>query len=201
METPYKHLNPQTQLGELFDILDKTYFDGLFSDYNIDVKWSAKMKKKAGACGYKRGVKLLKITLSTPILSSRSNWEIIDILLHEMVHAYTIIKNLKLDHGSDFQACADKIRKKGGYEIKTCHRFFKEAKASNTFFWKCDQCYTVVGRTNKRKPTFKHGFHNIPCNGVFRQTSKCEYEKFENEKTKKRKISRETSVNKKKCIK
>lgn len=204
----YKNLNPQTQLQELFNELDKIYFDSLFSKYKVELKWSTNMTTSAGKCAYKPAHKLLLIRLSKPILELRPNCDSVTTLLHEMIHGYTFVKNLKVDHGPNFKSYAKKIKEKGGYEITTRHNFIKEVEQSNIYFWKCNRCKLVIGRSTKRKPAFKHTLINKICPGIFIQISKDDYEKYKlnyikrspRSKIAKRKKYREPIVNKRICV-
>lgn len=86
-------------------------------------------------------------------------------LLHELVHAYCFVHNLRDSdpggHGEPFQrkmreinqsTCADSQRPPGGYNITVCHSMHDEVRSYQTHVWNCSKCGNEVRRAMNRRP-------------------------------------------------
>ena len=77
---------------ELFVYYDEAFFGGKLG--GCLVEWSDKMTQCAGICYMSRnvfGVKSCIIRLSKPLLMARSETDLLETLLHEMIHAYLFL--------------------------------------------------------------------------------------------------------------
>ncbi|KAG2643345.1 uncharacterized protein LOC120679120 isoform X2 [Panicum virgatum] len=107
------------------------------------------------------------ITLSEPVLESRSCTDRKNALLHEMIHAIIYVKRNRMDssHGPHFRDWMDAInscsirdhqRPDGGYNITTRHDFHPEKPHSffKGILWKCESCGdTLLRATNQGPPS------------------------------------------------
>lgn len=97
----------------LFLDFNRRYFDGHLQA--VEVKWSTRMTSCAGVCAYQqqgrgRTQGWCSIRLSEPLLKFRPLSDLIDTLLHEMIHAYLFLTEGSVDregHGpvSILSAC------------------------------------------------------------------------------------------------
>lgn len=130
-------INHLPDIHELFKIYDLRLFEGILSD-NVMLKWSNRMKSCAGVC--KIDVTQIHISLSRPILQYRCIKDIIDILLHEMIHAYLFIKNgfrNRRSHDSTFIQLMRSINAKEGANITIFHSYSNEVSYLKKFKWQC----------------------------------------------------------------
>lgn len=87
-------------------ILFLTYNDRFFWSklQAVCVDWSKRMTTCAGVCSYARGG-MCRITLSEPLLKLRPRRDLVETLLHEMIHAFLFVTNNYKDrdsHGPEF---------------------------------------------------------------------------------------------------
>eukprot|EP00741_Cyanophora_paradoxa_P003062 tig00000663_g2973.t1 len=155
---------------ELFQFYNMRYFEGKLDC--VEVKWSTKrMTRCAGVCRYEGRGGLCSITLSEPLLKFRSNSDLVNTLLHEMIHAYLFLNGgYKLDrndHGELFQSHMRRINGSGGrdlfrppqgYEITIYHSFRDEVDLYLVHWWQCPRCRNVVKRSMNRAPSEKDCF-------------------------------------------
>ena len=98
------------------------YFYGKSLETNIFLRC-------AGLCVWSsRGSQYdVEIKLSEPLLKFRPRNDLIDTLLHEMIHAYVLILHRKADrddHGPLFQAEMNRLNATAGTHITIYHSFF-----------------------------------------------------------------------------
>ncbi|KAI9365568.1 SprT-like family-domain-containing protein [Pilaira anomala] len=119
-ETPDVH--------QLFSYFNHTYFNNQLK--NVKVKWSSsQMIKRAGSCKsrYVGSRHYCTITLSKPLLKLRPKKDMIETLLHEMIHAVLFITTKRITgHGPRFLSEAKRISEVTGFKIKVFHNFHKE---------------------------------------------------------------------------
>ncbi|GAB1604946.1 sprT-like domain-containing protein Spartan [Argonauta hians] len=163
-------------LRQLFDIYNKMYFDNNISD-NVDVRWSRRMTSCAGCtvCG----IDICNISMSRPILEQRPFEDLLETLLHEMIHAYlwSIQHYEKEEHGPKFLEMKKRIEKMSGLEIAIYHSFLAECDSLMGHVWKCNgECgnssskRSVIRRSMNRPPSDKEKWfrdHAMKCGGTF----------------------------------
>jgi len=178
-------IDPNPDIRALFFEFNQHYFQGKLS--GVEVKWSPKMTLCAGLCQYHKGG-YCSIKLSEKLLQFRTRKEIIETLLHEMVHAYLFVTHNNRDrsgHGPEFLRHMHRINKEGHYNISVFHNFVDEVSFYRTHHWKCQQCGKLVQRAMNRAPS-KHdpwwASHETLCGGNF--TKIKEPEDYTQKKTK-----------------
>jgi SprT-like family/Spartan-like zinc binding domain len=95
-----------------------------------------------------------EIRLSQPLLNLRPRSDLLDTLLHEMIHAYEFIAGGSMDrdgHGPTFLAHADRINR-SGFNITVFHSFHDEVDAQRKHHWQCIMCNHVLKRAMNRPP-------------------------------------------------
>lgn len=105
------------------------------------------MKLCAGTCSYSN--KLCTIRLSRPLLKYRPFSDLINTLLHEMIHAYIFLTQKYMQdrsaHGPQFRRMMDAINQKGlillfpleNASISVFHRFKDEVHVYRRHVWWC----------------------------------------------------------------
>jgi len=192
---------------ETFDAYDLFRFYNIYFFHNIleasQVKWSSRMTLCAGTCQLQAPGSCL-ITLSKPLLQYRSNNELKETLIHEMIHGYLFITNPKAcrengGHGVEFCEIMKNINAVTGLNITVYHSFHDEVDYFRKHIWKCNgPCqqrkpyYGLVKRAMNRAPGPKDLWwkqHEKECGGQYTKIDGPEFHPEENkkQKTKKRK--------------
>ncbi|CAG8784011.1 5159_t:CDS:2, partial [Acaulospora colombiana] len=94
----------------------------------------------AGLCRYQSGG-YCSIRLSEPLLKFRTRQDMIETLLHEMIHAYLFVTKNNRDHdahGPEFLKHMKRINNEAGTNITVYHNFHEEVDHYRTHVWKCD---------------------------------------------------------------
>ncbi|KAI8374324.1 SprT-like family-domain-containing protein [Radiomyces spectabilis] len=185
-ETSSNHqvYDPNPDLHELFLAFNQLYFDGKLD--MVEVKWSQRMTLCAGLCEYRNGG-LCTIKMSEPLLKFRSRQDMVDTLLHEMIHALLFVtKNFDdhESHGPEFLRVAARINAQAGTNITVYHNFHDEVDYYRTHVWQCDGvCQTkppyfgIVKRSMNRPPQPADSWfadHQLTCGGQFHKISEPE---------------------------
>lgn len=102
------------------------------------------------------------IRLSEPLLKLRSRKDLIETLLHEMIHAWNFIRGIMEEnggHGKNFHAKMYEINRLAGTNITVYHTFIDEVNSYKNHWWRCDGVckdrspfYGFVKRTSNRAP-------------------------------------------------
>ncbi|XP_013421237.1 sprT-like domain-containing protein Spartan [Lingula anatina] len=142
-------LDPNPDARALFLEFNDTYFWGRLA--GVEVRWSPRMTLCAGLCCYEGRGGLCSIRLSLPLLKLRPRKDLVETLLHEMIHAYLFVTDNNKDHdghGPEFCKHMNRINKETGTSISIYHSFHDEVDNYRQHWWKCD------GPCQKRKPYF-----------------------------------------------
>lgn len=98
----------------LFLYYDGVYFSQVLRDRTL-VEWSDRMTLCAGTCSYSNS--LCTIRLSRPLLKYRPFSDLVNTLLHEMIHAHLFLTQKhtrdRSSHGPQFCRMMDAINQKG----------------------------------------------------------------------------------------
>ncbi|KAI8909124.1 zinc finger RAD18 domain-containing protein C1orf124 [Gorgonomyces haynaldii] len=186
---------PHLDLHTLFQLFNHQYFESKLE--HIEVRWSPRMTLCAGMCYYYKGG-YCSVRLSEPLLKFRPKQDMINTLLHEMIHAYLFVTNRNTDrdgHGPQFLRLAEEINRKEGSNITVYHTFREEVQHYRTHVWKCQgSCqfkppfYGIVRRSMNRPPQKADSWweeHQKTCGGEFvKIASPPEKPKKENPKKK-----------------
>ncbi|XP_049547534.1 DNA-dependent metalloprotease SPRTN-like [Anopheles darlingi] len=173
-------LDPTPDIYALFPLFDRKFFQGKLAC--VQLEWSKKMYSCAGIC-YQRSNRLGKsciIRLSEPLLKLRPRKDLVQTLLHEMIHAYCFVLGIREGnggHGPTFKKIMNGINKIAGTHITVYHTFHDEVNVYKTHWWRCNgPCqqkqpfYGMVKRTSNRKPgpsDFWWKEHQLTCGGEF----------------------------------
>lgn len=155
-------LEPHPDVHALFVHYNEIYFENALG--GVSVEWSSRrMTSCGGTCQSVPGGAIIK--LSQPLLTLRPAKDIKMVLLHEMIHAYCMVKRLRDSdpggHGAPFQLLMNKIntstvvdyqRPLGGYNITITHSMFDEVNYYRQHHWRCERCGNEVKRAMNRKP-------------------------------------------------
>ena len=147
-ETP--NYKKEIQLDTLVTIPD---VKGLFNKYNElffngelkpkRVYWSQRMTRCAGLCRIKNKKPFVfEIALSIKLLQFRPTIDLIETLIHEMIHAHIISmekRNIPHDsHGFKFVEEMQRINKLTGLNISIFHNFQNEVRYYRIHVWRCN---------------------------------------------------------------
>lgn len=166
----------------------------------VELEWSKKMYQCAGICYMKKSRSCMACTirLSEPLLKLRSRKELVETLLHEMIHAWNFIQGIYEEnggHGKNFLAKMHEINKQTGTNITVYHTFYDEVELYKKHWWRCDGAcrerkpfYGYVKRVSNRAPGPNDKWwktHQDTCSGKFIKIK--EPERAERKKTKTKK--------------
>ncbi|XP_046962151.1 DNA-dependent metalloprotease dvc-1 [Vanessa cardui] len=170
-------VDPTPNVHALFIHFDKIFFWTQLASRAV-VRWSKRMYSCAGTCSYDRCI--CDIALSEPLLKLRPRKDLVETLLHEMIHAYLFITDRDRDrdgHGPNFQKHMHRINKAAGLNISIYHDFHDEVKLYQTHWWRCDgPCqykkphFGIVRRSMNRAPgpsDYWWNSHKRNCGGTF----------------------------------
>ncbi|CAE1298778.1 SPRTN [Acanthosepion pharaonis] len=130
----------------------------------------APLEGKGGACS---------IRLSEPLLKLRPRKDLVQTLLHEMIHAHLHVTKCRESdpHGPKFKEHMHRINKIAGTNITVYHNFHDEVNLHKQHWWRCNgHCrnwrpyYGWVKRATNRAPS-KNDFwwaqHQQTCGGQY----------------------------------
>jgi len=155
--------NPKVQnanIHELFAFYNIAFFGGALES-NCLLEWSTKMTLCAGICycenmDKKSGKGLFcTVRLSKPLLLYRTLDDLLETLLHEMIHAWLFLtkdKHTRNDgvdgHGPDFIEKMVEINGVTGLKLSVYHSFHDEVDRCQEHVWLCD------GKVCPKKPPY-----------------------------------------------
>ncbi|XP_062563632.1 DNA-dependent metalloprotease SPRTN-like [Armigeres subalbatus] len=204
-------VDPTPNIHVLFPIFDRKFFQGKL--LCVELEWSKRMYSCAGIC-YQRSNRLGRsciIRLSEPLLKLRPRKDLVETLLHEMIHAYCFVLGIREGnggHGPNFKKIMHGINRIAGTNITVYHTFHDEVNLYKTHWWKCNgPCqnrapfFGTVKRTANRKPgpsDFWFAEHQLTCGGQFLKVKEPEPKrKKANKENEPRAISQDTYTGKK----
>lgn len=157
-------LDPTPDIHRLFCYYNDLYFKSRLES-RVMVEWSSsRMTSCGGTCALLPGGGIM-IRLSKPLLCLRPTSDLKDVLLHEMIHAYMMVHNIRDNdpggHGDIFKQwmrdinmsrVPDMYRPSQGYHITVYHTMFNEVEYYRRHHWQCGRCGDVVKRSVNRRP-------------------------------------------------
>ncbi|XP_008568080.1 PREDICTED: sprT-like domain-containing protein Spartan isoform X1 [Galeopterus variegatus] len=178
VDASWELVDPTPDLQALFVQFDDRFFWGQLGA--VEVKWSARMTLCAGMCSYEGRGGMCSIRLSEPLLKLRPRKDLVETLLHEMIHAYLFVTNNDKDregHGPEFCKHMYRINRLTGANITVYHTFHDEVDQYRRHWWRCNgPCqhkppyYGYVKRATNRAPS-AHDFwwpeHQKTCGGTY----------------------------------
>ncbi|CAH0522402.1 unnamed protein product [Peronospora belbahrii] len=155
-----EYLDPTPDLHSLFLEYNRLFFENRLA--GCEVKWSKRMTLCAGLCSFQSRSGFCSIRLSEPLLKYRPRSDMINTLLHEMIHAYVFVATSVRDHedhGPVFQGHMNRINKAAQTKITIFHTFHEEVNFYRQHVWQCNgPCqrtppyFGVVKRSMNRAP-------------------------------------------------
>ncbi|CAG5135732.1 unnamed protein product [Candidula unifasciata] len=177
--------DPTPDIILLFLDFNERYFWGSLA--GIEVKWSPRMTLCAGLCVYEGRGGLCSVRLSLPLLKLRPRKDLVETLLHEMIHAYLFVTNNDRDHsghGPNFLSHMKRLNKATGANISVYHTFNDEVDSYQQHWWRCSgPCqrrapyFGYVKRSMNRAPSAKDFWwpeHQATCGGVYTKVKEPE---------------------------
>lgn len=169
-----ENYKPRTLVDQTLELIDPTpNIYTLFVQFNqhffwnvllaVEVKWSNRMTSCAGTCTFRPGIRQCIITLSAPLLKLRPRKDLVETLLHEMIHGFLFLTNNNRDrdgHGPEFCKHMDRINNAAGTKITIYHTFHDEVKQYQQHWWRC------TGPCQERAPFFgtvRRAVNRAPC--------------------------------------
>ncbi|NWW28306.1 SPRTN protein, partial [Falcunculus frontatus] len=204
VDEAWELLDPSPDVHALFVQFNQTLFWGKLEA--VTVSWSPRMTSSAGICSYHKRSGLCSIRLSEPLLKLRPRKDLVETLLHEMIHALLFVTHNYKDresHGPEFCKHMHRINLLTGANVTIYHDFYDEVNVYRQHWWRCNgPCqnrapyFGYVKRSMNRAPS-AHDFwwdeHQRTCGGTF--TKVKEPEKF-SEKSKQKTQTAIKSTNK-----
>lgn len=149
VDESWEMLDPNPDVRAMFLEFNDIFFWGKLS--GVEVKWSPRMTLCAGVCSYEGRGGLCSIRLSEPLLKLRPRKDLVETLLHEMIHALLFVTQNNRDrdgHGPEFCKHMDRINMASGTNITVYHSFHDEVDVYRQHWWRCN------GPCQNRKPYF-----------------------------------------------
>ena len=191
-----EYLDPNPDIHALFLQYNQMFFNGALA--GVELRWSKRMTLCAGLCVYEGRGGMCSIRLSQPLLQFRPRSDLINTLLHEMIHAYLFVTRNNRDHdahGPEFHKHMHRINAAASTNITVYHNFHDEVEVHRKHWWRCDgPCrhqppyYGFVKRAMNRAPSsrdFWWAEHQRKCGGTY--TKVKEPEDYGKKKSKKKK--------------
>ncbi|XP_057679131.1 DNA-dependent metalloprotease SPRTN [Corythoichthys intestinalis] len=185
VDASWETLDPTPDVRAMFLEFNNRFFWGKLS--GVEVKWSPRMTLCAGVCSYEGRGGLCSIRLSEPLLKLRPRKDLVETLLHEMIHALLFVTQNDRDrdgHGPEFCKHMNRINKDSGTNITIYHDFNDEVDVYRQHWWRCD------GPCQNRKPYFGYvkramnrapssldpwwGDHQRTCGGTYTKVKEPE---------------------------
>ncbi|GAA6214948.1 sprT-like domain-containing protein Spartan [Lates japonicus] len=149
VDESWEMLDPSPDVRAMFLEFNDMFFWGKLS--GVEVKWSPRMTLCAGVCSYEGRGGLCSIRLSEPLLKLRPRKDLVETLLHEMIHALLFVTQNNRDrdgHGPEFCKHMNRINKASGTNISIYHSFHDEVDVYRQHWWRCN------GPCQNRRPYF-----------------------------------------------
>ncbi|XP_077202514.1 DNA-dependent metalloprotease SPRTN [Paroedura picta] len=178
VDKAWELLDPSPDVRALFMQFNESLFWGRLAA--VEVKWSPRMTLCAGLCCYEGRGGMCSIRLSEPLLKLRPRKDLVETLLHEMIHALLFVTHNNKDHdshGPEFCKHMHRINHLTGANITIYHEFHDEVDSYRQHWWRCNgPCqsrkpyFGYVKRAMNRAPSandFWWSEHQQTCGGTF----------------------------------
>lgn len=175
-------VDPNPDIWELFRQFDTQFFEDTLQRNCVELSWSPRMTQTAGLCAWNPKSKFCSIRLSLPLLQLRSRRDLVETLIHEMIHGFLFVTHQDDNHeshGDKFHFHMFRINQMTGTRISVYHTFHDEVRNYQNHVWKCDgPCqnrrpfFGLVKRSMNRKPGPHHTWwkqHQDTCGGTFQK--------------------------------
>lgn len=176
----WETLDPTPDVFALFGQFDEKFFQNRLKC--VTLEWSKRMYSCAGICYSRRNHFGMAITirLSEPLLKLRPRKDLVETMLHEMIHAYCFVLKIREGnggHGPYFKKIMQAINKVAGTNITVYHTFHDEVDLYKQHWWRCNGVcqdrspfFGFVKRTSNRAPgpnDIWWSKHQQDCGGTF----------------------------------
>lgn len=115
VDPSWEVIDPTPDIHILFMAFNERFFwNKLLA---VCVSWSKRMTTCAGICSYQGRGGMCHITLSEPLLKLRPRRDLVETLLHEMIHAFLFVTHNNKDrdgHGPEFHKHMYRINAESG---------------------------------------------------------------------------------------
>ncbi|XP_029890448.1 DNA-dependent metalloprotease SPRTN [Aquila chrysaetos chrysaetos] len=208
VDEAWELLDPSPDVHGLFVQFNQTLFWGRLAA--VEVSWSPRMTLCAGVCRYEGKGGMCSIRLSEPLLKLRPRKDLVETLLHEMIHALLFVTNNDKDresHGPEFRKHMRRINRLTGANVTIYHTFHDEVDLYRQHWWRCNgPCqnrkpyFGYVKRSMNRAPSARDFWwveHQETCGGTFTKVKEPEnFSKKSKEKTQPAKLPNSEATNK-----
>lgn len=119
VDPSWEVIDPTPDIHVLFVTFNEKFFWNKL--VTVCVSWSKRMTTCAGICSYQGRGGMCSITLSEPLLKLRPRKDLVETLLHEMIHAYLFVTHNNKDrdgHGPEFHKHMYRINADAGKMTK-----------------------------------------------------------------------------------
>ncbi|NXG13695.1 SPRTN protein, partial [Grallaria varia] len=195
VDEAWELLDPSPDVHALFVHFNQTLFWRKLEA--VTVSWSPRMTSSAGICTYHEKSGLCSIRLSEPLLKLRPRKDLVETLLHEMIHALLFVTHNYKDresHGPEFCKHMRRINRLTGAHVTIYHNFYDEIDLYRQHWWRCNgPCqnrapyFGYVKRSMNRAPSAHDLWwdeHQKTCGGTFTKVKEPEkFSKKSNHKT------------------
>ncbi|XP_041043069.1 DNA-dependent metalloprotease SPRTN [Carcharodon carcharias] len=185
VDEEWELIDPNPDLHGLFLQFNELYFWGRLA--GVEVRWSPRMTLCAGVCSYEGRGGLCSIRISEPLLKLRPRRDLVETLLHEMIHALLFVTNNDKDHeshGPEFCKHMRRINRMSGANVTIYHNFHDEVDEYRQHWWRCDgPCqnrrpyFGYVKRAMNRAPSARDPWwaeHQQTCGGAYTKVKEPE---------------------------
>ncbi|KAG5277470.1 hypothetical protein AALO_G00117990 [Alosa alosa] len=185
VDESWETIDPSPDVRSMFLEFNDMFFWGKLS--GVEVKWSPRMTLCAGVCSYEGRGGLCSIRLSEPLLKLRPRRDLVQTLLHEMIHALLFVTQNNRDrdgHGPEFCKHMNRINQATGTKITVYHSFHEEVDVYRQHWWRCSgPCqnrkpyFGFVKRAMNRAPSPRDPWwndHQRTCGGIYTKVKEPE---------------------------
>ncbi|KAG4070656.1 hypothetical protein HA402_013576 [Bradysia odoriphaga] len=153
--------DPTPDLQDLFKSLDARFFDGVLSKNGIQLEWSTSIGLHDAGCCVCVNENLIKISLNERLLKYRTRKNLVETLLHEMIHASLFLDQDpdSSEHGPSFLKIMNRIYRQTGADVSVYHDYHNEVALYENRLWRCS------GKCKNRPPHF--GLFRAKTEGTF----------------------------------
>ncbi|NXT24427.1 SPRTN protein, partial [Syrrhaptes paradoxus] len=208
VDEEWELLDPNPDVHRLFVQFNESFFWGRLAA--VEVSWSQRLTLCAGVCRYEGKGGMCSIRLSEPLLKLRPRKDLVETLLHEMIHALLFVTNNDKDresHGPEFCKHMRRINRLTGANVTIYHSFHDEVDLYRQHWWRCNgPCqnrkpyFGYVKRSMNRAPSARDFWwveHQETCGGTFTKVKEPEnFSKRSKGKTQPAKLPNSESNNK-----
>ncbi|XP_026280341.2 DNA-dependent metalloprotease SPRTN-like [Frankliniella occidentalis] len=206
VDPQWEFIDPTPDIHILFSQFNERFFWSKL--YSVEVKWSPRMTSCAGVCVYQGRSGFCSVRLSLPLLKLRPRKDLVETLLHEMIHAFLFVTKNNRDrdgHGPEFHKHMNRINQEAGTHISVYHSFHDEVRLYQQHWWRCDgPCqrrppfFGMVRRSMNRAPGPSDNWwaqHEATCGGKFIKVKEPENTKKKPSESKAKTLNGDKNIN------